>query len=126
MVLPTTAKLRRFIAPPPSKGGPPCCQRSRPPRRRRRDRARPRGRSPCPGGRGQRAAILPRDPDRVATALGEAAVLDDPRLGRDRAAQPARETAPHGLPRPRALIDELLQTLLIAVGPPGRHRLDRF
>ena len=72
------------------------------------------------------AAVLPRHPDRLAAGLRKAGVVDDPRLWLDRRAQLPRQTPPHRLPLPRALVDELLQALLVPVRQPSRHRFDRL
>src|SRR5665647_1518485 len=45
---------------------------------------------------------------------------------RDRVLHARRQALPHRLPLPRALVDELLQALLVAVGEARRHRLDRL
>jgi hypothetical protein len=41
-------------------------------------------------------------------------------------AQAHRQALAHRLPGPGALVDELLQALLVSVGEPRRHGLDRL
>src|SRR5439155_24470460 len=74
----------------------------------------------------ERARVLARDADRVATELRETGVVDDPRLRLDHSRQDLRQPLPHRLPRPRALVEKLLQALLIAILEPRRHRLNRL
>src|SRR5215217_6047394 len=67
---------------------------------------------------------MARDPDRLVAELRKARVVDHPRLGRDLDAHPPRQPLTNQSRRPRRLVDELLQTLIIAVLESGGHRLD--
>ena len=72
------------------------------------------------------AAVLARDPHRVAAELWKAGVVDDPGGGLELLGHPAGEALSNRAPVPRRLVDELLQALLVAILEPSRHRLDRL
>ena len=74
----------------------------------------------------QRPRVLAGDPDRHLPELRKPRVIDHPHLRRQLTAHPPRQRATHRRHIPRRLIDELLQTLLITVSQPSRHRLDRL
>src|ERR1019366_5358154 len=66
------------------------------------------------------------DPHRPLTELRKAGVIDHPRLRRQLPAHPPSKRTTHRHRIPRRLVHELLQTLLIPVSQPRRHRLNRL
>jgi hypothetical protein len=67
------------------------------------------------------------DPDRVFAFLRKSGVVDDPGYRvREGVLQAFRPVLPQGFPCPRALAEERLPTLLVAVRQPGRHRARAF
>jgi hypothetical protein len=74
-------------------------------------------------GLAQRAGILPFDPYRSFSFLGEASVVDDPHgVGFEFRCHPVAEPFPHRLPLPWTLADELLHGLNVSFRHPTCHR----
>ena len=78
------------------------------------------------GGFAERARILARHTDRVLALFRKSRIVDQPGCGREGFRYLLRQALPNGLPRPRALADELLQVLLIALGQALGHGADAF
>ena len=72
-----------------------------------------------------RAAILPRHADRVLALFRKARVVDHEHPFAHR--QQLQHPAPHGLPIPRGVRDEMLKRLIVPrIGHPRQHRVHRF
>jgi len=65
-------------------------------------------------------------PTGVASRLGKTGVVDDHSERRKLCHHAPGQALPDRLDLPGALIDELLQALLVAVGQTGGHRLNRL